>query len=79
MTPQEEDLSVSTAWTLPNGSILCVDTKFSDLLGKGPAECVGRPFVSLMVEPVSLWTLFSAAVYLPAVCTVWYPARQQYE
>lgn len=56
----EEDPSVTTAWALPTGSVLCVDTKFGDLLGKGPGELVGRPFISLLQEPDRLQALLDA-------------------
>jgi len=48
----EDDPSVIKTWILPTGAVLCVDLRFTDWLGKTPADCVGRPFISLGVEPV---------------------------
>jgi hypothetical protein len=50
--PVEDDPSVIKTWILPTGAVLCVDLRFTDWLGKTPADCVGRPFISLGVEPV---------------------------
>jgi hypothetical protein len=35
------------------GTILCVDQRFSDWFGRSPGELVGRPFNSIATEQVS--------------------------
>lgn len=34
--------------------MICVDARFTDWFGKVPADCVGRPFSTLAVEPDKL-------------------------
>ena len=39
------------AWLLPSGGVLCVDQSFTDYVGWGPADVVGKEFASLFVRP----------------------------
>lgn len=48
LRPQDPD--IIKAWILPNGSILCVDLRFTDWLGKAPADCTGKMLVELGAE-----------------------------
>jgi hypothetical protein len=34
--------------------MLCVDMRFSDWFGLSAADCLGKPFTSLSVEPEAL-------------------------
>jgi hypothetical protein len=45
--PVPDDPSIVKAWLMPNGTILCVDQRFSDWFGRRPAEIVGKPFTCL--------------------------------
>lgn len=50
--PCEDDPDVIKAWVLPTGSLLCVDMRFTDWLGKTPADCVGKHLTALALDPV---------------------------
>ena len=50
ITPSVEDKNVVKAWIMPGGNLLCMDQRFTDWLGKNPADCVGRPLHILASE-----------------------------
>jgi hypothetical protein len=50
LTDSRNALPLPQAWIMPSGTVLCVDQGFSDWFGKGPEDCVGRPFTSLGAE-----------------------------
>lgn len=60
LKPAEEDPASVRAWIMTQGTILCVDQRFSDWFGRGPNELVGRPFNTMATEQVrgSTWDGF---------------------
>jgi hypothetical protein len=42
------------AWLTPSGLLLCVDRRFTDWLGRGQAESVGRAFSSMAEDEQQL-------------------------
>lgn len=59
LKPAEDDPSTVHAWMMTQGTILCVDQRFSDWFGRSPTEVVGRPFNTLATEQVNClkrWT-----------------------
>ncbi len=59
LRPAEEDPASVRAWIMTQGTILCVDQRFSDWFGRGPNELVGRPFNTMATEQVraSTWAV----------------------
>jgi hypothetical protein len=45
-----EDKNVVKAWIMPGGTLLCMDQRFTDWLGKSIVDCVGRPLHILASE-----------------------------
>jgi hypothetical protein len=46
--------SLCDALVCAGGLMLCVDMRFSDWFGLTAADCLGKPFTSLSVEPEAL-------------------------
>ncbi|GLI64845.1 hypothetical protein VaNZ11_008226 [Volvox africanus] len=57
----EDDPSTVHAWMMTQGTILCVDQRFSDWFGRSPNEVVGRPFNTLATEQDVLIKLLDLA------------------
>lgn len=52
LKPADDDPTTVHAWMMTQGTILCVDQRFSDWFGRSPNEVVGRPFNTLATEQV---------------------------
>lgn len=52
LQPSVEDNNYVKLWLMPQGTVLCMDQRFADWFGKGPAECVGRAVNNLFIEQV---------------------------
>lgn len=50
--PAEDDPNVVRMWTMTQGTVLCIDQRFSDWFGKLPNELVGKPFHTIAAEQV---------------------------
>jgi hypothetical protein len=50
---------------MPNGTILCVDQRFSDWFGRSPAEIVGKPFACLARDQQELQQVGTCLAVLP--------------
>ncbi|KAG2450719.1 hypothetical protein HYH02_004557 [Chlamydomonas schloesseri] len=61
LKPAEDDPSTVRAWMMTQGTILCVDQRFSDWFGRGPQELVGRPFNTIATEQDVLIKLLDLA------------------
>eukprot|EP00775_Hariotina_reticulata_P007071 gene7071-7284_t len=61
LQPAVKDTECIKAWMTVEGTVLCVDGLFSDWLGKSPAECLGKPFTSLAVNPQQFQGLLNQA------------------
>ncbi|GLC33063.1 hypothetical protein PLESTB_000374500 [Pleodorina starrii] len=61
LKPAEDDPGTVHAWMMTQGTILCVDQRFSDWFGRSPNEVVGRPFNTLATEQDVLIKLLDLA------------------
>lgn len=61
LKPAEDDPNTVRAWIMTQGTILCVDQRFSDWFGRGPQELVGRPFNTIATEQDVLIKLLDLA------------------
>ncbi|GFR48517.1 hypothetical protein Agub_g10412 [Astrephomene gubernaculifera] len=61
LKPADDDTSTVHAWMMTQGTILCVDQRFSDWFGRTPSELVGRPFNTLATEQDVLIKLLDLA------------------
>ncbi|KAG2493479.1 hypothetical protein HYH03_008295 [Edaphochlamys debaryana] len=61
LKPAEDDPNTVRCWMMTQGTILCVDQRFSDWFGRGPNELVGRPFNTIATEQDVLIKLLDLA------------------
>lgn len=58
LKPVEDNPDIIKVWTLPSGTVLCVDMRFTDWLGLTPTDCVGKHMSALAIEQVRPGTRF---------------------